>query len=77
MLKQLLCKRLDRMPLLLRMLDSTALLDMLLAFFQAVTGVHLRGGGHDGAGGMRVFIYYELALGFGIVRFKRLCLGSL
>lgn len=37
-LEQLLVKILGQMPLLLRMLDNIALLDMLLAFFQAVTG---------------------------------------
>jgi hypothetical protein len=38
-LEQLLGKVLSQMPLLLRMLDNIALLDMLLAFFQAVTGM--------------------------------------
>jgi hypothetical protein len=37
-LEQLVGKLLAQMPLLLRMLDHIALLDMLLAFFQAVTG---------------------------------------
>jgi hypothetical protein len=40
-LEQLLGKVLSQMPLLLRMLDNIALLDMLLAFFQAVTGTDL------------------------------------
>lgn len=38
-LEQLVSKLLSKMPLLLRLLDNIALLDMLLAFFQAVTGV--------------------------------------
>jgi predicted membrane-bound dolichyl-phosphate-mannose-protein mannosyltransferase len=37
-LEQLVSKLLAQMPLLLRMLDNIALLDMLLSFFQAVTG---------------------------------------
>lgn len=37
-LEQLVSKLLSQMPLLLRLLDHIALLDMLLAFFQAVTG---------------------------------------
>jgi hypothetical protein len=37
-LEQLVTKLLAQMPLLLRMLDNIALLDMLLSFFQAVTG---------------------------------------
>ena len=41
-LEQLLGKILSQMPLLLRMLDNIALLDMLLAFFQAVTGTALQ-----------------------------------
>lgn len=37
-LEELVSKLLVQMPLLLRLLDHIALLDMLLAFFQAVTG---------------------------------------
>lgn len=55
-LEQLVCKLLAQMPLLLRMLDHIALLDMLLAFFQAVTGMAGEGGG--GAGGKRLFVWY-------------------
>lgn len=44
-------KLLAKMPLLLRVLDNIALLDMLLAFFQAVTGVPTcRAGGRGGVG---------------------------
>lgn len=38
---QLVSKLLTHMPLLLRLLDNIALLDMLLSFFQAVTGQQL------------------------------------
>jgi predicted membrane-bound dolichyl-phosphate-mannose-protein mannosyltransferase len=37
-LEELVSKLLVQMPLLLRLLDHIALLDMLVAFFQAVTG---------------------------------------
>jgi hypothetical protein len=41
-LEQLVSKLLQHMPLLQRTLDNMALLDVLLSFFQAVTGTYVR-----------------------------------